>query len=168
MDNDRQGALSALVGLDANALDPNPKRDEAIARFMALASAGRLNIVLGNGVRAELMRADPAGISGTILALARHAPAPGRPLSAAQHIARIRVRAILSGNARPEKHAADALHVSEAAEAECTYFVTYDSRILRKRADLEALAVPNMKIVTLEDLLALGERFQGQCDPSDE
>jgi hypothetical protein len=42
------------------------------------------------------------------------------------------INQIFQGKARPGKHAADASHVSEAADR-CSYFITHDGRTLKKR-----------------------------------
>lgn len=145
------------VALDANALDRNGRRDAAVDRFLSLVSAGRVSCRIGQGVSSEWRDARPAReIAAVSIIPPRHAP-----LTAAEHIARIRVRAILCGNAQPGKHDADALHLAEAAEAGCRAFITHDGRILRKRADLERIALPGMKIFVLEEFL---ERFDGETD----
>ena len=70
-------------------------------------------------------------------------------LTAAQQEERRRVAVVLQGNAKPGKHAADASHISEAAETGCAYFITEDVRILDKRAELGRVLPPTLKIVTL-------------------
>ena len=71
------------------------------------------------------------------------------PLSARQQIDRIKVRAILRGDGRAGKHDADASHLSEAAEAGCLTFVTWDSKILRKRDTLRAALPSGISTVLL-------------------
>jgi hypothetical protein len=72
-------------------------------------------------------------------------------LTQAQHAQRHRVRIILQGNALPNKHAVDASHLCEAAETGCSYFITHDRRILRKRSELHEAVPPSLTIVTLEE-----------------
>ncbi|HEX4768708.1 MAG TPA: hypothetical protein VH414_20770 [Lichenihabitans sp.] len=142
-----------MVALDANALDrKTTARGKLVDRFEQLVASGAVEVYIGPGVQAEV--AHPA-TPGTILrGLPRTEPRPFRPLAAAEHLARIRVRAMVQGNARPGKHARDASHLSEAAEAGCRYFITYDGRILGKRDDLEGFALPaTLRIVTIEEFL---------------
>ncbi len=154
----------ALIGLDANALDRRGRQDEALAdRFRALAAAGRLKVLVPGGVEAELRH--PRGPLSSKADVPQPVPAPAfvrRPgLTAAQHISRLRIRAMVQGNARPGKHEADAAHLSEAHEAGCAYFITYDGRLLRKRQDLEA-ALPGLAIVTLEGFFEILADFEGE------
>lgn len=46
------------------------------------------------------------------------------------------ILAILTGNGKPDKYAADAAHVFEAGKY-CGYFITADERILKKKHELE-------------------------------
>ena len=79
---------------------------------------------------------------------------PPFPLSALQQIARIKVRAILRGDGRAGKHDADASHLSEAAEAGCRAFITWDSKILRKRDTLRLALPSGMRIRTLAEFFS--------------
>ena len=121
-------------------------------------TAGRLRLVVPAGVVEEMRR---AGAPDSVRAFAAAVAPAARPaaLTARQHIDRIRVRAILRGDGRPGKHDADASHLSEAAEAGCTVFVTRDGKILRKRDILRGALPPGFRITTLEDLMA-GRREQ--------
>lgn len=136
-----------LVAIDANALDrKTPARAAAVEAFEDLSRAGRFALFVGEGVRREMGQA--AVDSGTDRRFVR-------PPSAAEHVARIRVRAIVQGNAKPGKHEADAAHLSAAAEAGCGYFLTYDGRLLQRRGDLEGFALPpGMRVATIEEFLA--------------
>lgn len=79
-----------------------------------------------------------------------------------QHDERRRVAAVLQGNARPGKHAADASHLSEAAETGCAYFVTHDKRILDKREELRPALPPSLEIVTLTEFFEVFDRFEAE------
>ena len=81
-------------------------------------------------------------------------------LNSAQRADRARVLAILQGNARAGKHAADASHISEAAETGCGYFITHDQRILDKRGELYAVLPPTLNIVSLEEFFCILNRYQ--------
>jgi hypothetical protein len=81
-------------------------------------------------------------------------------LTSEQHVQRDRVARILQGNAQPNKHAADASHLSEASETGCSYFITHDQHILKKRNELHAVLPPNLWIVTLEEFLRMFDDFR--------
>jgi predicted nucleic acid-binding protein len=66
----------------------------------------------------------------------------------------------MQGNARPGAHRADASHLSEAAETGCSYFITYDRRILGKRDELHRALPPTLTIVTLAELLEIFDDFE--------
>ena len=143
-----------LVAVDANALDLDGSgRDALVARLRHLAAAGRLRLFVPGGVAAEMRH--PHAPEAVRAAPEAAAPLPAhRPLSARQHIDRIRVRAVMRGDGRPGKHDADAAHLSEAAEAGCRAFLTRDGKILRKRDILRGALPPALRILTLEDFLA--------------
>ena len=149
-----------MVALDANALDrKTPSRSVLVDRFEALVASGAVELRVGAGVQAEV--AHPATPGTLLRGLPTTEPRPFRPLTAAEHIARIRVRAMVQGNARAGKHERDAAHLSEAAEAGCRYFITYDGRVLGKRDDLQGFALPvTLRIVTLEEFLRLWDAGQ--------
>ncbi len=135
-----------IVAIDANVLDGDgTERDALVSRFRALVVAGEVSVLVAPGVRAELARPQtPDAVRDALPP--QVAPLP--PLTHARKLDRIRVRAILRGDAPSGKHEADALHLSEAAEAGCTHFLTQDRRILRKRGDLRSV-LPGLEIMTL-------------------
>jgi hypothetical protein len=146
------------IGHDANALDRNGARDPLVDRFEALALSGTLTVVVAGGVRDEVQHPNtPADVQAAVLPRIFNLR-PG--LNAPQRAERSRVTAILQGNAQPGKHAADASHLSEAAETGCAYFITEDKRILRKRDALRPVLPPHLSIVTLEEFFGVFEHFE--------
>ncbi len=143
------------VACDANALDRDgTSRDLLVAAFMALVRNGGLSLFAPSGVIAETLHPHaPADVKAAVLAAATAAAAP-RHLTAAQQIDRIRVRAIMRGDGRPGKHDADASHLSEAAEAGCTHFITQDGKILRRRDTLRRALPPGFAVQTLAEFMA--------------
>ena len=152
------------VAVDANALERiGAGRDAAADAFRAAAGAGRLQVFVPPGVAAELR--DPRAPEAARAAAERIAgpegfapAAAGRPLTARQHIDRIRVRAVMRGDGRPGKHDADAAHLSDAAEAGCSAFVTQDGKILRKRDILRGALPAGLRVSSLEEFVAVLER----------
>ena len=150
------------IALDANALDPNgTDRDPMIGRLRTLVEAGRLRVVLVEGVRRELDHArTPPGLRE-----AWPAPEPLRlpPPTPARHIARIRARAILRGGSSSDRHDSDAGHLCDAAEAGCRYFITHDRRFMRKRHDLEA-TLPSIRILGLREFFEIYDASEPSAD----
>lgn len=155
-----------LVGLDANVLDKSGRaRDALVDRLNALVDAGRVSVVVTGSVRREVQHPHtPGQIREAALPLSFDVR---KKLTASEHISRIRVRAILRGNAHPGKHAADAEHLSEAAELGCTHFITHDGRILRKRDDLQASFANGLRIMTLAEFLDACDWPLHRSDPSE-
>jgi hypothetical protein len=149
------------ISIDANALDRDGSaRDALVDRFQALASARRLNVVVACGVRDEIQHPrTPADVKEAVLPWIFNRR-PG--LIASQHADRYRVASVLQGNAHPAKHAADASHLSEAAETGCAYFITHDKRILDKRDELRSLLPPSLEIVTLTEFFEVFDRFEAE------
>jgi hypothetical protein len=146
------------IGLDANALDcDGTERDQLTDRFRTLASDGTLTVVLGGGVRIEAQHPrTPADVKDALMPQIFNL----RPsLNASQRTDRARVLAILQGSARPGKHAADASHLSEAAETGCGYFITHDKRVLNRRGELHAVLPPSLNIVSLDEFFEIFDRY---------
>jgi predicted nucleic acid-binding protein len=81
-------------------------------------------------------------------------------LNSSQRAERARVRSIVQGNAKPSTHAADASHLSEAAETGCCYFITSDKRILKKRTELHSALPPTLNIVTMPEFIQVFDDFE--------
>jgi hypothetical protein len=143
------------IGLDANALDlDGSERDHLVRRFRELSSpGGALTVVVAGGVRGEVQHPKtPGAVQADMLPKIFNLRAGLNPIQAAE---RQRVAAIVQGNAKPETHAADASHLSEAAETGCGYFITHDKRILNKQRELAGILPPSLNIVTLTEFFAI-------------
>lgn len=147
------------IGLDANALDLNGSdRDELVKRFRKMSGNGELTVLVPAGVRGEVMNPrTPSDVQDAVLPQIFNLR-PG--LNSDQQCERRRVAAILQGNADKETHAADASHLSEAAEMGCCYFITQDNRMLKKRDELRAAMPPTLQIVTLEEFFDIVYDFE--------
>jgi predicted nucleic acid-binding protein len=142
------------VACDSNALDRgNNARNELVERFETMSTANELIVVVAGGVRREVQHPNtPDEIKAAVLPqIFNLRPVP----IAEQQVARRHVATILQGNAQPDTHAADASHLSEAAETGCSYFITHDNRMLRKRDELRAALPPTLQIVTLEEFFEI-------------
>jgi len=145
------------IAVDANALDRDgTARDRLVDRFNELSSGRRIRAVVARGVRSEIQHPrTPDHVKAAVLPQIFNLR-PG--LSAPQEAARHRVQANLQGNAKPGRHAADASHLSEAAETGCAYFITH-KRILDKRSDLDAELPPSLRIVTLAEFMEIFDHY---------
>jgi hypothetical protein len=152
------------IGLDSNALDRDgTDRDKLIERFEQMCAAHQLTVVVAGGVRGEVQHPNtPASVKAAVLPqIFNLQPA----LNTSQQNVRHRVAMILQGNAVPGAHAADASHLSEAAETGCTYFVTHDKRIIDKRGELAAVLPPTLHIVTLAEFFDVLDAYDnGRLD----
>jgi hypothetical protein len=148
------------IGLDSNALDRDgTARDQLVERFERMSEANELTVVVAAGVRGEVQHPNtPDGVKAAVL-LQIFNLRPG--LNSSQQDARRRGGAILQGNAKPGAHAADASHLSEAAETGCTYFITHDKRIIDKRDALAVELPPTLHIVRLDEFFDVLDRYEG-------
>ena len=104
--------------------------DSRIDRLERLEAVGAINFVIAGGIRDEVL--NPATPERK-QAVVRPKIFNLRPaLNSSQIQDRRTVATVLQGNAKPETHAADASHLSEAAETGCGYFITHDQRALFK------------------------------------
>jgi predicted nucleic acid-binding protein len=142
------------IALDANALDLNGShRDALVARFRKLMQDHELTIVIAGGVRGEVQHPNtPDHVQASILPRIFNLRAG---LNELQMKERMKVAALLQGNAKPGRHKADASHLSEAAETGCGYFITHDQRILDKRPQLAGVLPPSLTIATLEEFFSI-------------
>jgi hypothetical protein len=148
------------IALDANALDLNGSaKDALVTRFRQLVAEGKLVVVLGGGVRGEVQHPNtPANVQADMLPRIFNLQAV---LNASQQEVRRQVTMILQGDAQPGKHAADASHLSEAAETGCGYFITHDLRvILKKRVALARVLPPSLTIATLTEFFGVFDDYE--------
>jgi hypothetical protein len=131
---------------------------EAIDDLVSAGGPPNSTTVLAGGVRGEIQHPHtPEDIKAAVLPQIFNLR-PG--LNTSQEADRRRVHAILQGNARPETHAADASHLSEAAESGCCYFITQDHRILDKRGELRVALPPTLTIVTLAEFFEIFDAYE--------
>jgi|HubBroStandDraft_6_1064221.scaffolds.fasta_scaffold465666_1 hypothetical protein len=146
------------IALDANALDlGDTESDQLVIRFRELSDTTNVNVVLAGGVRGEVQHPNsPEPVKAAMLPQIFNLR-PG--LNVSQQSERRRVATILQGNAKPGAHAADASHLSEAAETGCGYFITHDKRILGKRDELRPILPPTLQIVTLREFFEIFDEY---------
>ena len=148
------------IAVDANALDCHgADRDSLVTRLKSLIEEGKVNIVAPGGVREEAAHPKtPVAVKAAVMPRIFNLR-PG--LNTQQQAERRRVALTMQGNAAPDKHAADASHLSEAAETGCCYFITEDARILKKRTDLASVLPPTpVQIVTLAEFLEIFDDYE--------
>lgn len=147
------------VSIDGNVLNRGGSEvgDRRIDRLLSLSSEGAINFVIAGGIRDEVLHPATPGEKKAVVVPQIFNLRPGR--NSQQEADRGAVAAILQGNSKPETHAADASHLSEAAETGCAYFLTEDARILRKRAELAGVLPPTLQIVTLAEFLEIYDGY---------
>lgn len=152
---------TASIACDANALDyTGGAADPLVDRFRKLSSERKLRMVIAAGIRNEVQNPrTPQSVQQVMLPQIFNLR-PG--LNRSQQDCRFKVRLILQGNSAPGKHAADASHISEAAETGCAYFITNDKRILRKRGDLERVLPPTLTIVDLNEFFEIFDAYEAE------
>jgi hypothetical protein len=147
------------ISIDGNVLNrgDSDEGNRRIDRLLNLSGERAINFVIAGGIRDEVVHpATPSGKKAVVLPQIFNLR-PGR--NSQQDADRRVVAAILQGNAKPQTHAADASHLSEAAETGCAYFITGDARILRKRKELSGALPPSLQIVTLEEFLEIYDGY---------
>jgi hypothetical protein len=146
------------IASNANAFDKvGGPHDALIDRFEALSMDGSLTLVVPGGVRDEVEHPNTPPWIKSIVADKIFNLRPG--LNQSRRASRLRVEEILRGNAKPGHHAADASHVSEAAEIACPYFIIQDKRILAKREELRRVLGAVPAIMALEELFEILGQF---------
>jgi hypothetical protein len=147
------------VTIDNNASDRSGSaRDVLIDRLLDLEKAGKVNLVVPQGVRRESQHPNtPAPVRATMAARIYTLPVER---TSGERAELRRVQAILQGNAMPGKHAADSDHLFEAGKYGGGYFVTNDRRILDKRSELAAVLPPTLNIVTIEELFVVFDDYE--------
>jgi hypothetical protein len=147
-----------LDSLETSSLDRDGSdRDCLVDRFNNLCSVRILRVVVGRGVRAKIQHPrTPSDVQHAIEPQIFNLRAG---LNEPQRIDWQRVYQ-RQGKARPGKHAADASHLSEAAETGCGYFITHDNRILNKRDELHTALPPTLTIVTLQEFFGFFDDYE--------
>jgi predicted nucleic acid-binding protein len=146
------------IGIDANALNRDGSRhDELVEQLLDLDRAGTINLIVPHGVRREIEDPrTPKQVSEPALSSIFTIPTT---LTSQERDARKGIEAVLQGNARPGKHAADAQHLAEAAKY-CGYFITHDERILKRSHGLRLVLPPSLTVVTLAGFLAILDGYK--------
>lgn len=121
--------------LDSCAFDHKyAPEDDTAQQILSLGNNGQVNLVLTHSNQKEIdhpntpmdVKREAAGMLYTI----------ETSLNLDEVAQKNQIHAILTGNGKPEKYAADAAHVFEAGKYGGGYFITTDQRILDKREEL--------------------------------
>ncbi len=149
------------VFFDANAFDRLDDSGE-VDRLLLLRDAGRVRLIAPSGVRQEVDRDRTPGPVRE--AVSRQLFSFDNELNCDEQNRFDRICAIMQGNAITGKHVADARHIFEAAKYGAGYFITHDRRIAKTKCrELEAV-LPHMRIVSLNEFLAIYEEFDSSLN----
>ena len=141
--------------LDANALDRHTDEEvDLVDRFHKIANQLGINPTMSFGVEAEIqhpntpfsVKADMGGIYTIETAL--------NPNEISR---KMRIRDLRTGNAKSDKHIADADHLFEADKYGGGYFITHENRILRKRREISRALENELRIVKLSEFVEFCE-----------
>jgi predicted nucleic acid-binding protein len=145
------------IGIDANALNRDgSEHDELVERLLDLDKAGTISLIVPHGVRREIENPrTPKTVREAMLFRIFTIPTG---LTSQERDIRKGIEAVLQGNARSGKHAADAQHLAEAAKY-CGYFITHDDRVLKRSQGLGSLLPPSLTVVTLAGFLAIFDEY---------
>jgi hypothetical protein len=145
------------VAIDANAFNRDGgAHDQLVDRVLKLGAEGKIRLIAPQGVRREIEDPrTPRHVQDAILPQIFTIPTG---LTVQEQDRRRKIEAVLQGNAKPGKHAADAAHVFEAAKY-CGYFITHDERVLKRAGSYRELP-PSLNIVTLARFLDIFDGYE--------
>ena len=128
--------------LDTCAFDPKyAPEDEAAREIRAISAAGDASILLAHSNQKELEHMNtPPDVVGAARDMIYTIEVE---LTPQEEVRKAQVQAIITGEGKLEKYAADAAHVFEAGKY-MGYFITTDQRILNKREELRATCGANV------------------------
>ncbi len=145
------------IGIDANAINRDGSaHDQLVDRLLELDRSGTINLIVPRGVRVEVQ--DPRTPSHVREPVLAKIFTRETGLTAQEVDVRAGIEAVLQGNAKPGRHAADARHLAEAAKY-CGYFITHDERILKRSHGLGSLLPPSLNVVTLVEFLQIFDDY---------
>lgn len=158
--NDRRPLNPSIcpITIDANALNRDGSAHDALVdRLLKLWAGGTINLIAPKGVRLEILDPrTPGHIQSAVAPMIFTIPVG---LNSDEQRRRRLIEQELQGNARPEKHAADADHLSEAAKYG-GYFITHDKRILDKASKIRSLLPPSLTVVTLVEFMEIFDDYE--------
>lgn len=151
------------VGLDAMILDARGGPDgERVEELINLSESGQILLFLPGSVRDEIAAPEtPALTRERANRLIYSVPVN---LTAPEIAARSKIAELIRGNAKPAKHAADAMHIAEAAKYG-RFFLTQDGRLLKKRLQITRFYGGCLFIFTPEEFLTAFHTSQNEVPP---
>ncbi len=120
--------------IDSCAFDPGGSEERCARRLLHLSKIGSIHLEIADTVQQEL---DHPNTPSDVRKLSRQLIFTNETsLNPEQFQRRDELRALLRGNAKTERHQADADHIFDLAEYGGGYFITTDNRILSKKEAL--------------------------------
>lgn len=141
--------------LDANSLDrKNQCQSDTVDRFLRICRQLDINPTKSYGVQTEIqhsrtpdaVRMDMNGIYTIKTSLTQN-----------ENPMKSRIRILMTGNAKTDKHTADADHLFEAQKYGGGFFITHDDRIRTKQREIQNTLECALRIVTLLEFVEFCE-----------
>ena len=145
------------VAIDGNALNRDGSaHDQLVDRLIALGKAGTVNLIVPKKVREEVLDLKTPEQKKASLPPIFTLPV-GLNSEEARELAVI--KKALRGNAKSDRHDADADHLFEAAKY-AGYFITHDERILKKSGTLADVLPPSLTVLPLEEFMRIFDEYE--------
>lgn len=143
--------------LDAHVLDRLGGLEDAVVEELLETGLDRGVVLhLPHSVKAEIEHPNtPADVKRRATSLIYSVPVQ---LTEGERKLHQKVRSIIQGNAKPGKHNADAFHLVESAKYGGGYFLTNDTRLLRKASEVAELL--QIQILTPTEFLSILAEFE--------
>jgi hypothetical protein len=153
--------------IDANTLDRSGEvADAAVERILAFVEDGEFTLLLPYSVQAEI--AHPNTPPDVKRLASRLIYSMRVRLTEQEKATHKRIRELIQGNARSDKHADDAFHIVESAKNGGRHFITNDGRLLKKAPEIwQALLI---RVLTANEFIhdyypptdAIGGNYAGK------
>jgi hypothetical protein len=138
--------------IDANFFDrTGGSEDAAVDTILRLHEEGAFTLLFPYSVKAEIEHPNtPADVKHIA---AQFLYTNEVELTAPEWLTHDKIRTLIRGNAQPSKHDKDAFHLVESQKYGGRFFITKDSRLLKKAAEIWAMLRP-LRVVKPSEFLA--------------
>lgn len=147
------------VSIDNNALDKGhgTTRDVLIDRLLHLHEIELVNLVVPNGVRSEALDSKTPLQVRQIFSPLIYTESVGHNADETKRLDKLST--LIRGNAGAGKHEADIQHLFEAGKYS-GYFITNDTRLLKKYEEIRRIAGTQLMVLTLEEFFEIYDKYE--------